>query len=362
MILVRVARYLLRPLAGPPLVFVAIVSPLLALAVALGLAGLLLLLVLVSWIWAYAYLLVDYTARGLPAPVLAFEMATPWHEPRPLAQLLVLLIAAGLGGWLDRHGARPAAIAVALFTIASFPASLAVLAVEGDLGRAVSPPALLGIARGLGLSYLLVCLIALAAGWLWLAAAALLPRLAWYALGQLAAFSVATTLGGAIYERRAELGLDAWQSPERRAAVVDAAVARAREHVVDEVYALVRARELTAAWDRLRDRLGTPPPDPDTYRWFRDRAAEWPDRRIADRLHAELIRRLLALGRRGEALLEVEHWWRRGGQLLPPAARDLDVLKSVAAELGRAATLERLRAASPAAAPTADNKPADDPG
>jgi hypothetical protein len=352
--LAATARCLLRPLVGPPLVFITIVTPLLALAGALGLPGVPLLLLLASWIWAYAYLLVDYTARGLPPPVLAMEMVVPWYEPRPLLQLIVLLIAAGFGWWLDRHGARAAAIAVAVATIASLPASVAVLAVEGDLARAVWPPALLRIARGLGPGYVVVFGVAIAAGGLWLAAAPYLPRLVWYALGQLAAFSVAATLGGVLYARRTALGLDAWESPERRAAASDAATARARARIVDEVYALLRARELSAAWDRLCAGLGTPPPDPDTYRWFRDRAAQWQDRRIADRLNEALVARLLALGRRGEALVEVERWWQHGGTYAPGSERDVDVLKSVAAGLGRDATRERLVADSAARSPATE--------
>jgi len=362
MALAPTVRYLLRPFAGPPLIFIVVVSGLIAVAAAAGMVGLPLLMILTSWIWTYAYLLVDYTARGLPPPVLSIEMVNPWHEPRPLLQLLVLLIAAGLVAWLDEHGARPVAVAVALVAIASFPASLAVLAIEGDLGRAVWPPALLAIARGLGLRYLLVCAVAIAGGWLVLVVAPHVPSLVAYALGQLATFSIATTLGGALYERRAELGLEAWESPERRAAGVDAAAARVRDRLIDEVYALLRAGEINAAWERLRAALGTPPVAPDNYRWFRDRAARWEDRRIADRLNGELVARLIALGRRGDALLEVERWWRHGGEFRPVTQRDLDMLKSAAAELGRHATQERLLLVRVAGAQEADKKPVAGPG
>jgi hypothetical protein len=362
MALAPTARYLLRPLAGPPLLFIAVVSVLLAAAATAGLMGLPLQVLLAAWIWAYAYLLVDYTARGLPPPVFAIEMVNPWHEPRPLLQLIVLLAAASLAGWLAQHGARPAAVAVALVTIASFPASLAVLAIEGDLARAVWPPALIAIARGLGLRYLVVCAIAVGSGCLVIAAAPHVPSVVAYALGQLAAFSVATSLGGALYERRDELGFEAWESPERRAASSEAIAARARDRLVDEVYALLRAREGVAAWDRLHAVLDKPPASPDTYRWFRDRAARWEDRRIADRLNGELVARLLALGRRGEALLEVEAWWRQGGEFHAVTQRDLDVLKSAAAELGRDATRQRLLLAHASGEPGEAKKPAAGPG
>ena len=93
--------------------------------------------------------------------------------------------------------------------------------------------------------------------------------------------------------------------------------------------------------------LGPSPVDPQLVRWYRDHAARWEDRSIAERLTGELVGRLLALGQRGEALLEVESWWREGGEFKPGTARDLDVLKSVATELGHAAARERLSRQGP---------------
>ena len=78
--------------------------------------------------------------------------------------------------------------------------------------------------------------------------------------------------------------------------------------------------------------------------WLRDRALEWGEQRFADRLGEELVARLIALGRRGEALSEVEACWRRGGQYAPADYRDRDVLEGVARELSRDAARERLRA------------------
>ena len=87
-------RYLLRPLSGPPLLLTIVVSLLESLAHLAGPFGFGLAIVIAPWVWSYAYMLVDYTARGLPAPVLSIENTAPWHEPQPLV-LLVLLAAFG---------------------------------------------------------------------------------------------------------------------------------------------------------------------------------------------------------------------------------------------------------------------------
>ena len=352
--------YLLRPFSGPALLLTVVVCVLQIVARAAGLMGLPLDVLLVAWVWSYAYLLVDYTARGLPPPVLSVEMTNPLHEPRPLLQVVLIIAAGSFVWWLEQRGAHGAAVAVGALMIASFPASLALLAIDGSVARAIWPPALLAVVRGLGLSYLWLIGASLVVAALLVAGGIYLPAFLWYALVQLSLYALASALGGAVYERRAELGLEAWEAPERRAALVDAAELKERNYLVDEVYALVRVRDLPAAWRRLDAGLGSATAAPELYRWFRDRAARWEDRRIADRLTSELVARLIALGRRGEAVHEVEAWWSSGGRFASCTQRDLDVLKRAADELGHAPTRERLTAEHAQAAAKVENTTADD--
>jgi hypothetical protein len=356
MALDRLARYLLQPLHGPPLVLVIVFSVLLMMAGAAGFMGWPLKALLFAWIWSYAYILVDHTAHGRPAPTLSVEMVNPLHEPRPLAQALLLCALAALAWWCEWRGQHALAIAVVAASIALFPASLAVLAVEGNLVRAVWPPALFGVVRGLGALYPLLLVAAFAAASALVAVFGHVPQALWNALAQLLLFMLASALGGALYERRDVLGLEVWESPERREDRATRSTARERDREVDQIYALVRARELPAAFARVDAVLGPAPVDPDAYRWLRDRAASWDDQRIADRLTAELLGRLLALGRRGEAVLVLEDWWRRGRSFVAHATRDLDLLERAAAELGHAATRDRLVAERAAAAARAGPK------
>ena len=338
-----VGRGAARALAGPPLLLVAVATALLALADAAGLIGLPLLLVAAAWVWTYAYLLVAATAHGLPLPVLSIEAANPWHEPRPLLQLVLLALAASFAWWLGQRWGRPAALGVGLVTLLALPASLALLAVEGEAVHALSPVAIARVAAGLGVRYLWI--LALGAGYaaLLVALAGLLPRIVLLALAQLLLFSLSTALGTALYARRHALGLDTWHAPERDAERAARAAERARAEFAAELYGLMRARRPAQAWARATAWLASAGRDPAAYRWLRDRALSWDEQRFADRLNEELIARLLALGRRGEALDEVEACWRRGGGCAPGDSRDRDALEAVARELGRAATLERLR-------------------
>jgi hypothetical protein len=338
----RLARCLIQPLHGPPLVLIVVFSLLQLVAGAAGPMGWPLSGLLAWWVWSYAYLLVDHTAHGRPPPTLSVEMVSPLHEPRPFGLVVLVGAVASLAWWCESSGLHALAIALTAASIALFPASLAVLAVEGNLARAVWPPALFGVARGLGASYPLLIVAAFAAAGALSASRGYVPVLFWYAFLQLALFVLASVLGGLLYERRDALGLDAWETPERRAGQATQRAMRERDREVDQIYALVRAREIPAALARVTALLGPAPVDPDTCRWLRDRAESWEDQRIADRLTAELVSRLLTLGRRGDAVLTLEDWWRRGRSFVAHATRDLDLLESAAAELGHEATRERL--------------------
>lgn len=332
-----------RAFASAPLALVAVTTAVLAIGDAAGLLGIPVLLIGASWIWTYAYLLVAATAHGLPLPVLAVENANPWHEPRPLLQLALLAIAGGLAWWLGRHVGLWAAGGVGLLTLLAFPASLALLAVEGEPLRAASPPAIARVASGLGVRYLAVLGLGAGYGALLAVLARVLPRVAILAVGQVLLYSLCTALGAALYARRHELGLDAWRAPERDAEGAARAAERHRSALAEELYGLLRARHPEVAWARAAAWFERGGRDPAAYRWLRDRALSWDEGRFADRLGDELVARLVALGRRGEALEEVEACWRRGGRYAPGDFRDRDALEAAAKALGRGATLERLR-------------------
>jgi hypothetical protein len=189
-------HHLIRPARGGAIGVVIVFAVLLALGEKAGLMGIPAILISLSWYFKYGYILFDHVVRGLDEPpALDIAMLNPVDEQRPLWQLAILLMA--VAGLL-------------------FPASVAILGLEGNPFKAVYPVALVRMIGGLGLSYVVILAV--------LAGVALLVGLVaklhlWLvlelAITMFAILSIFSMLAGAVYERRHELGLDAWHSPER---------------------------------------------------------------------------------------------------------------------------------------------------
>lgn len=331
----------LAPLRGPPAWLVLVVTPLYWLAGMAGMVGIPLLAVLGGWVWTYTFLMIEATAHGLPPPVLSIEKTSPWHEPRALFPLLVALIVGWAMARLGGNASPAAIVALVALAVILMPASFAVLSIEDGIARALWPPALLRVVVGLGPRYL--ALLALGAVYAVLLAvlARHLPVILMAALAQFALFSCAAALGRSLYRRRDALALEAWQAPERDEQRAALAAGRRAETVATEIYGLLRAKQGAEAAARADAWLATEGASPDACRWLRDRALEWDEQRLANRLDGALLSRLVALRRLGEALAVLEGCWQRGGTpALTPA--EVDALLAVAERAGQDDAVARL--------------------
>jgi hypothetical protein len=300
----KIIPHLLRPARGGAAGVIIVFAVLLSIAAKAGLFGLPLALILTSWFFKYAYILFDHTVRGFDeSPALDIQMLNPLDEQRPLAQLVILgLIYAAVYFAQAKMGPTPGrviAVAAALF----LPASVAILGLERNILKAAYPVAWVRMILGLGPMYALVLaiiggyslLIALLGRWeLWLPV-----QIAIYMFCILSIFSV---LGGALYERRHELGLETWASPERTEELRRKHDLRDSDKTVTEAYGQMRAGSHTQAWQTLQTWLNTRDNAPDDYRWLCGRVAAWGDPRYITRLTEDYVDRLLALKRNGEAL------------------------------------------------------------
>lgn len=296
--------HLLRPARGGSAAVLVVFAVLLSFASQAGLMGIPLAVILTSWFFKYAYILFDHTVRGFDEPpTLDIQMLNPLDEQRPLGQVVIVgLIYAAV--MFARHTMGPAlAVIIAVTAALLLPASVAILGLEGNVLKAAYPVAWLRMAVGLGPMYALVLaiigayalLIALLGRWeLWLPA-----QIAIYMFCILSIFSV---LGGALYERRNELGLETWASPERTEALQHQRDLRQSEKEVWEAYGQVRAGAHADAWQRLQAWLTARGNAPEDYRWLCGRVADWNDPRYITRLTEEFVDRLLALKCNGEAL------------------------------------------------------------
>jgi hypothetical protein len=301
----KILRHLLRPTRGGAAAVLIVFAVLLALAArAPWLTGIPLALILTSWFFKYAYILFDHSARGFDEPpTLDIQMLNPLDEQRPLAQVAILgLIYFAVKFARDTMGST-VAIVIAVVAALLMPASIAILGLEGNILKAAYPLAWVRMVLGLGPLYALILaiiggytllIVLLGRSELWLPL-----QIAIYMFCILSVFSV---LGGALYERRHELGLETWASPERTHARVQAQDLRQSEAEVMEAYGQMRAGSHSRAWELLQGWLARRGHTPDDYRWLCGRVAAWGDPRYVTRLTEDYVDRLLVLKRNGEAL------------------------------------------------------------
>lgn len=288
---------------------VIVFAVLLSLAAKAGLAGLPLAFILTSWFFKYAYILFDHTVRGVDEPpALDIQMVNPVNEQRPLAQLVILGLIYAAVKLAEVTGNPSLAAAIAIVAGVLLPASVAVLGLEGNIIKAVYPVALARMVIGLGRMYAVVLVVIVCCV---MAVAGLAKLELWLPLqtviGLFAVLSVFSVLGGALYQRRDALGLEAWHSPERTAQRLRNQELRQSERAVDDAYGQIRVGAHTNAWQMLQTWLRSRGDAPEDYRWLCERVTTWSDPRYLTRLTQEYVDRLLVLKHYGEALEVVAH-------------------------------------------------------
>jgi hypothetical protein len=336
-------RHLIRPIRGGAAGVLIVFSLLLAIAAHAGLLGIPLAFILISWFFKYAYILFDHTVWGFDEPpALDIQMLNPVDEQRPLAQVLILgLIYAAVKLAGTRLGAGVATCLAAAAALL-LPASIAVLGLERNILKALSPMALVRMIQGLGMVYPAV-LALIACG---LVGAALLERLdLWLPLqvgiAMLVVLSMFSVLGGALYERRNELGLETRRSPEHAMERQRREDLRQSEAMVTHAYGQMRAGSHAKAWEELQGWLASRGDSPADYRWLCDRLSAWHDTRYPNRLTEEHVEKLLRLRHDGQALDAVVYRLRQDPSFRPKTAAATLRIATLAAQGGGARSAAR---------------------
>ena len=335
-------HHLIRPARGGALALVIVFGILFEVASAAGLVGLPLGVILLSWFFKYAYILFDHVVRGFDdPPTLDISMVNPANEQRPLLQLFIVLVITVLVKYVATRFPATATGLFALFLSAS-PASVAILGLEGNLFKAVNPIALTRMIGGLGVRYaMLLGVIAGAAVLLQMVARLHLWSIIDIIVSMFAILAVFSALGGSLYDRRHELGLEAWHSPEKVEAEKRSAEDAQNVIVVIEAYGLVRAGAHVKAWEMLQTWLHERGDEFADYRWLIERCATWNDPRYANRLAEDYVERLLAARRMGEALDAVVARCREDANFRPKTAAATLEIAGLAARGGGALKLAR---------------------
>jgi hypothetical protein len=337
-------RHLFRPARGGAVAVVVVFAFLLFMAAKASLVGIPLALLVTSWFFKYAYILFDHTVRGFDEPpTLDIQMMNPIDEQRPLAQVVILGIISYAVYQTYDHFGTGAAVGLAIVCLFFLPASVAILGLESNILKAAYPVYWFNLVRGLGILYGAVLLV--------IVAYALGLRLLWafdlwlpveVVIGMFAVLSVFSFLGGALYERRHELNLETWVSPERTAALENQQTQRENDKVVHEAYGLMRADSHIKSFQMLEDWLKSHGNTPEDYRWLCERTLSWDDPRYVTRLSEELVARLLTLKRTGEALDVVTQRLDLDPKFRPKSAADTLAIAQLAARGGGAPRLARI--------------------
>jgi len=344
-------RYLAIPLRMAPLLLIGTFSLLLILAAKAGLFGIPLGLIILSWFTKYSFVLMDHLAEGVvEPPVLSIEMVNPLTEQRPMIMLLLtigLFYASNAASyWVGRQGALVLLVASG----AILPAIVAVQGATGTVVQSLNPRRVLGLIARLRGDYVLILGFI---GLVWLcfrmvlesALGDALPLVLRIALLMYAWLAVFSLIGGVLFERRLEIGLDDVHTPEGVDAAADGDETpdeRARDKEVDRIYAEWRGGAHANAWKSVLALVGQSKDELAELRWLYQRAAQWPDGRLAERLARELLPRLLAKRITGEALDMTRERLRKNPQFRPAGSAELLTLVHLARAAGDRATARLL--------------------
>ena len=332
----KLIRHLLRPTRGGAAGVVVVFAFLLVLAARAGLVGIPMALLVISWFFKYAYILFDHTVRGFDEPpTLDIQMVNPVNEQRPLGQVVILGLIYLAVKQVQEYLGVPAAFALAGICLFFLPASVAVLGLESNILKAAYPVAWFRLVHGLGLLYgaVLLVIFAYLLG-LWLLWKLDLWMPVEIAIGMFAFLSVFSFLGGALYERRDELGIETWVSPERTETLKNKEDLRQNDKLVLDAYGLMRAGSHVKSWQVLADWLKSRGDTPEDYRWLCERTVTWDDPRYTTRLTEEFVVRLLTLRRSGEALDVVAQRLNLDPSFRPKSAADTLTIAQLAAAGG----------------------------
>lgn len=316
---------------------------LLFIAAKAGFIGIPLALLVISWFFKYAYILFDHTVRGFDEPpTLDIQMMNPVDEQRPLAQLLIGLALGALLYYVKDSIGVPAAVILGIVCLFFLPASAGILGLESHLLKAANPFEWLGLVRGLGQLYGAVLLVIFSYALI----LSIVGRLdLWLpielSIVMFAVLSIFSFLAGCIYERRHELNLETWVSPEQIQALEAKEAQRGHDKVVLDAYGLTRANAHIKAWQMLSDWLERRGNTPEDYRWLCERTVSWDDPRYVTRLTEDFVARLLTLKRTGEALDVVRDRLQLDPAFRPKSAADTLAIAQLAARGGGAPKLAR---------------------
>jgi pentatricopeptide repeat protein len=339
-------RVLLVPFHATSLILIGAFALLLSILQIGGIYGLIISVLVQGWVLKYCYVLIEHLADGaVEPPVMSTEMLSP-TEIRPWVQLGLVVI--GVSACSALTGGAQIALAVVL--LALLPATIAVLGIGEPFFQSVNPLMLFRLIRGLGPYYLLI----LASILVYAVFLALLSRLnpwniIWNAAVLTCEISFFSLIGGCMYLRRDQLGIEPSRSPERTAARVEAERVKLRAKMIDDVFQQTRIGkhvEATRPLAQWLKNLDGPTAVLDAQH-VASQAMGWDNVGGLNTIGSTLIRHLLRAGRPDAALHIFERLRQRTPTLTLDSADDLRTLADYAESAGREELATSMRLETP---------------
>jgi len=303
-----VVQFLAVPSRAASLLLIAICSILLAIASFVGMFGVPLALIMLACFFKYGLVTVEHVAAGRPgAPVLDVDMVHPLEQKKSLVLLLItgmfFAIYWAATFWVGPLGGALIGIAA----VAVLPAVVAVQAVTDSVFKSLDPRNWFRLMLWLRGDYAII-LGCIALFWLLLYlivatdVVAWLPRFVRIALIMYGWISVLALIGGAVFERRQADGPDTTPLERYEEPMSFDERERLRDHQIDSIYGEWRSGAHKNAWQTLTRQVEQSEDPIAELCWMHERISRWPDFRLGSRVAQELIPRLLAVSRFGEAI------------------------------------------------------------
>jgi len=340
-------RYLLFPLRSASLILIAIFSFLLMLASGAGLIGIPLGCIASLWFAKYAFVLMDSAMEGAKEPpVLSAEMVNPVDEQRPIVLVLMVAAVYSLASAASYWLGSAAALVFSLAAVATIPAILAVQGATGSVWQSFNPVTVLALIARLRTGYLalLACIVTLAAlgRFVMTTDAADVPAMLRVAVVMYLWLAAHSLIGGLLFTRRWDIGLDAALAPEQIEARKNRELERERDRQVDRIYAEWRGGVKANAWKTVLKMIAESGEPLEELRWLHRRTSGWPEPGLANRLARELLPRLLAARHFSEALAVVQSRIQADANFRPATSSELLVLVRLARDAGDRPTARML--------------------
>ena len=342
--------YLAAPLRTAPLLLIVVFSLLFWIALRAGLLGIWLGFVLLSGFLNYGFILLDSIAAGeAEPPVLTIEQMNPLNGGRWLMMLCIVIGAFFVSDAAIYWFGRSLAIALALLAATLLPAVIAVQGATGSVQQSLNLARCVRLILRIREDYSFIVLWVALFGALGYVLCRLplgdaVPPVLKISLVLYAWLASFALIGGVLHERRDEIGLADADSPEECDPQIDAGVLREKERdqEVDRIYAQWRGGAHVNAWSSIEACLQKSTDPIGDLRWMYDRIARWPDPLLANRIAQEMLPRLLAARRYGEALNLTRERLKIFPQFRPGSAGELLQLARLACEGGDRSTARTL--------------------